>query len=139
MNVILEEKNNLVIRFDPGEELMNGLVQFCNKQKNHAASFTCIGAAQEIMISWYDVALKRYFDKVIEEKLEIASMNGNVAKLQEQTIIHAHGTFTNKNFQTVGGHIKRVVIGGACEVVFTIYTNALKRAYDPQTGLNILT
>ena len=51
--------------------------------------------------------------------------------------VHVHGTFGDKDMKTVGGHVVSAVVSGTLEIFFT-KTQALVKAKDPETGLQVL-
>lgn len=138
MQIILQEKENYIVRFDRGEEVVSGLVQFAQTERLGAAQFTAIGAAREVVLSYYNLDSKQYEDNTITEDLEITGIIGNVAFMEHKPIIHAHGTFSRKNFSVVGGHIKKLVVSATCEVHLAMFNGQVERTYDEQTGLNLL-
>ena len=138
MEIILHDKKKYVLRFDKGEELVEGLIKFCEGEKIEAGWFFGIGAVSEIIISHYDVDTKKYSDKEYKEKLEIVSLLGNIAKKDNETIIHAHGSFSNPEMQVSAGHVKKLIVGPTCEIVLEKFDGKLEREYSDETGLNLM-
>jgi predicted DNA-binding protein with PD1-like motif len=134
MKIIIQEK---IIRFDQGDEVIAKLLEYCNSEHIEAAYFTGLGACATVTLAYYDLEKKKYVDKKFED-LEIVSLTGNVAKLAKDTIIHAHGVFGDKHYQTVGGHIKELIVSATCEVHLSILKGKMRRSYDNTTGLNLL-
>ncbi len=58
-------------------------------------------------------------------------MNGEV-------ILHLHGVFARKDYSTLGGHVKKLIISATGEVALQVYDKQLFRSYDPKTGLNLI-
>ncbi len=138
MNVILRGKDQYIIRLDPDEELFSTLTSFTEKEGIRAGSFSAIGTAKEVVLSWYNLAEKRYEDAAIADDLEILSVTGNLAELDGKPIIHAHGCVGDRGLRVTGGHLKKLVTLATCEIHFQKLEGALSRAYDPNTGLNLL-
>lgn len=138
MKKIIEENNTLLLRFDKGEEVIKDLTDFCQYQGVKAGSFQGLGAAGELVLSYYDLEKKVYQDTFITENVEIVSMIGNLATMDEKIIIHAHGVFGKKDLATIGGHIKKLVISATCELTLVTYQKKLIRCFDQETGLNLL-
>lgn len=138
MKIILHQNNTYVVRFDRGEEVMEGLQRFCEERNIEAGSFSAIGAAKEFTVSYYDVARKEYKDKHITEGYEIVGVLGNVTRMENKTIIHAHGCFSDVNMQVVAGHIKKLVVAATCEVSLHAVPGTIKRTYSPEIGLNLM-
>ena len=138
MKIILKDNNTYVLSCSRDEEIMSEIKKFAEKNNIEAASFSIIGAAKEVELAWYDVDIKEYTTKTFTEKLEIVSMTGNVGVMDKDTIVHSHGVFSNKEMQTMGGHINKVVVAAACEITLEKLEGAIKREYSKEIGLNLM-
>lgn len=147
MKIILQGKNNYVLRFDAGEELIKELADFCLKEKINAGSLSGIGSAQNIIIAYYNLDTKQYEDATVERRLEIISLSGNIALLNDvprktssrgKPYAHIHGTFSDADMQPISGHVKKLIVSATCEIVLIKLEGEMRRAYDPKTGLNLL-
>jgi predicted DNA-binding protein with PD1-like motif len=58
--------------------------------------------------------------------------------MDNKTVIHAHGVFADREYQTVGGHVKELIVSATSEVHLTKLVGEIKRAYDATTGLNLM-
>lgn len=139
MKVISKQENVYFIRFDAGEEFIQGIKDACQQNGITAGSFTAIGAGNNLTLSFYNLQTKQYQDKTFAEDLEIAGIIGNVGLLNGELAVHAHGSFGKENFETISGHVKSLTITGTCEITLTkLPDNSLVRAYDEKTGLNLI-
>ncbi|MBM3284028.1 DNA-binding protein [Candidatus Gottesmanbacteria bacterium] len=138
MKLITDENKKYILRFDRNEEVMEALALFCKKQGIDAGYFWAIGAASEVVLSIYNLASKDYRDKVIRGDIEVATVNGNISKLKDKIIVHAHGTFSDEKFQSFAGHVKKLVVSFTCEMVLEELKEPLRREPDRKTGLNLL-
>ena len=138
MKLIIQHANTNILRFDNGDDVIKGLSIFCDKQNIQAAYFTGIGACASTTLSYYDIEKKRYIDKKFCEDLEIVALTGNVAKLKNESIIHAHGVFGNQKYLTIGGHVKELIVSATCEIHLTVLHEKMNRSLDKTTGLNLL-
>jgi len=145
MKVILQDKNKYVLKVSVGEDVILELKTFCHDQGIQAASFFAIGAAKEINIAWFDVNKKEYVQKEIQQELEIISLLGNVAVgnglpalVEGEVIVHAHGSFSDKDMQVMAGHVNKLIVGAACEIVLEKFEGKIEKAYDDETGLNLM-
>lgn len=138
MGIVTTDASIIIFRFDKNEDAIKGLVKFCVEQNIHAAHFTGLGACGSVTLSYYDLKKKKYLDKKFEEDLEIVNLTGNVAKLKKETVIHAHGVFGDKKYQTIGGHVKELIVSATCEIHLLVLKGKMKRGYDKKTGLNLL-
>lgn len=138
MHVITESQDIFLLRFDRNEELTSGLIDFCKQKEIKGASFTALGAAKKLTISFYNLPDKTYEDHDVIENTEIVSVTGNVAMMDGQIAIHAHGVFAKQDLATIGGHIKKLVVYATCEVTLWKLSGTIERTYDDETGLNLL-
>ena len=138
MKLILQDKNKYVLKIGVGEDVIEELKTFCQDLGIKAASFFAIGAAKEIQIAWYNTHKKEYVKRDIQQELEIVSLLGNVAVMDEEVVVHAHGSFSDENMQTIAGHVNKLVVGAACEIVLERLEGKIEKAYDEETGLNLM-
>jgi uncharacterized protein len=138
MKIVLQDNHTYVISIRKGEEIMETLKEFCGAQSIAAGSFSCIGAVRELEVWWYDTEKKEYQKKQFEGQREITGMLGNCSVLAGETVIHAHGTFADRAYGVIGGHVGRAVVSGACEVILARLGGSVKRAYDEETGLSLM-
>ena len=138
MKRILQDNNTYVISGKRGEEVIEGIKEFCKEYRIEAAFFHAIGAASEVELAWYDLGAKQYVTALFQKDMEIVSLTGNVSKLGGELMVHSHGVFSGKDMETKGGHVNKIVISGACEIVLNRIVGSIDRAYDDETGLNLM-
>jgi predicted DNA-binding protein with PD1-like motif len=138
MNVILQDNNISLLRFDKGEDVFTELSSFTERKHIMAAVFTALGAAGAVTLSYYDLIKKEYIDRDLKEDLEIVTVTGNIGRMDEKQIVHAHGIFSNRDMQTFGGHIKKIIVSATCEVTLTKLEGNITRGFDEETGLNLM-
>ncbi len=137
--VIVGRHNDMVVmNLARVEELMATLSYWCVENQVVGATLTGLGAADELEVAYYNLGAKMFERHVIKEEVEILSLVGNVAMLEDQRILHIHGTFGRQDLSMFGEHIFALRISGACEIHLTVFPQAFTRAYDEQTGLNLL-
>lgn len=120
------------------QEVVEAILRFCKEKDIKAAYLSAIGAVSEIEIAFYDIEKKEYLFKKYEKDLEIDTITGNVAVFDEKLLLHAHGTFSDKDMRVIGGHLKSAVVSGTCEVFLVPLKKNLIRKYDEDTGLNLI-
>jgi uncharacterized protein len=138
MKTIIKEENKYVLRLNRGEEVISTLKNFCKKESVLSASFTGIGAVNKVKLGWYDVENKEYEKKEFQEKLEIISLIGNVAKMNEEIIVHTHGTFGTREFKTLSGHIDEMIVSATCEIILEKFEKPIERERSEEIGLNLM-
>ena len=138
MEIILKDNNVYVLRVEKGKDVLEEVQKFCSENQITAGFFRAIGSAHEIVISWYNIDKKEYTDKHMQEALEIISLTGNIAMVDGQAYVHAHGCFSNEAMQTFSGHVKKLEVGATCEVVLEKLEGTMERTYSKEIGLNLL-
>lgn len=118
---------------------MENLIKFAQKEKPRGGWISAIGGAAWAELAFYDLKAKGYEWKRYDKNLEITSLQGNIAWDGKTPVIHLHGTLSDVNMQTIGGHIKELEINGTCELfVHNWFQDKLTRSQDDQTGLKLL-
>ena len=121
-----------------GEPLVRTVVEFCSQHQAASGWVSGIGAVEGAEIGFYDLAQKTYQWRKPDGLHEILSLSGNVSKWGEQIILHLHLQLADKNFQTVGGHLKEATVGGTAEIYLQVFGQPLTRTDDPATGLKLI-
>lgn len=121
-----------------GELLMESLKERANTQHYPSAFVSGLGAAAWATIGVYDPSIKDYHWKTYNEPLEILSLQGTLSWIDEKPFWHIHGSFSNKTFQSFGGHIKDLEISVTGEIFITPLNTPLTRNYDDATGIKLL-
>lgn len=75
------------------------------KRKVNAGFFTVIGAVRKACFSYYDQERKKYLDTTVDKSLEMSCM-GNVSKMGNKLVAHAHVTLMDREGRVYGGHLK---------------------------------
>lgn len=138
MKAILQENDKFILRFDKGEEVLEGLKNFMNQENISACSFYGIGACSEVDLGYFNEHLKGYHKKPYCENLEIVSFIGNGSISGGQPAIHAHGAFARHDFSTLAGHVFKLVVSVTCELLVVKFNGALARQANPDFNLNLL-
>lgn len=138
MKVINNDSSIHIIRLDKDDELIKCVTDYATTHSLMAGSINAIGSAKKITLSFFNFEKHEFEDHYLSENLEIVSLNGNLAMLDEKLTIHIHGTFSKNNLSVIGGHVKELVISATCEVLLIPLEVKLLRAKDDMTGLNLL-
>ncbi len=134
---------NWLVRLEKGEKLVETLMQIAKDQKIGGAWISGLGACAWAEAGYYDLDTKKYNFKKLDGPLEILGLQGNVAwhplDSGNEPVLHIHGTFSDKEMKTYGGHVKELEVAGTCEVLLhRWYEVGLERKMDDETGLNLL-
>ncbi len=107
-----------VVRIDPGEKIMETLLQYLSdKQDEFPSGFlTGIGAVSSCEIGWYDLGVEEYKTTVVDENCEIVTLMGNIAWIEGSPMVHAHISLGRKDYTIVGGHLVEGTISVTGEI-----------------------
>ena len=126
------------IRMELGEKFVETFTSFCESKGIGTAHFTALGAAEEVELGFYDLPTKTYSFRLFESPMELVSMTGNISLVDGQPFIHAHGVFSDKEFKTVEGHVKDLVVGPTIEIFLTPMDLEIERKMNDRVGLKLL-
>lgn len=127
------------LRLDQGDEAFEEIAKYCKENRITAADINMIGACTWVEIYFYNPDSKEYEKLQIKENLEVLPTIGNIGLLNNEPILHVHGSFSNKEFNAVyAGHINKLIVGATLEVNITVYAGTITREFDEVTCLNLM-
>lgn len=130
---------NYLVRLDKGERLSEALLTFVAKSDIQGAWVMGVGGALEATLGFYELDTKTYHWQEYQGLYEIVSLSGNLAFDQDGTFVfHLHGVLADRQFKTVGGHIKDLVAAATVELFVHATEKPLRRAMNQQVGLKTL-
>lgn len=130
---------NYLVRLDKGEYLMESLERFVRETQLQGAWVSGIGGALEAELGFYDLETKQYQYQRFEGLSEIVSLAGSLAFDENgKLIVHLHGVFGDKQYQTLGGHVKDLVAGATVELFVHLSQLPVRRKLDGEVGLPLL-
>jgi uncharacterized protein len=116
---------NYLIKLNKGERLSEVIEQFVRETKIEGAWVSGVGGALEATLGFYDLDSKEYQWQTFDGLREVVSLSGNLAFNEEGKIMyHLHSVLSDRQFQTVGGHVKDLVAGATLELF-------VHRSYQP--------
>lgn len=121
-----------------GDELHNKLSEYAREHELASAWVEGLGGTSRMTLGYYNIEQRQYTWKEFDEVHEILSLKGNLAWVDNEPVWHIHGAFSNKNFDSVGGHVKELVVGATCELRITPLESPMTRVFDDETGLKLL-
>ena len=130
---------DIVARLEVGEEVVSSVAEIAEREGVTFASIQGIGAADEFVVSVYDVKEKRYYDNEFKEPLEMTGLSGTVTERDGAPYIHIHATAGRRDGSVVGGHLRRAVVSATCELVLHTVYGTVPRFSDAETSAEILT
>ncbi len=131
--------DQIVLRLDPGEELISTLAAVCEKENVLLGSVTGLGAAGEVELGIFEPAEKKYYKTEYRGSYEIASLVGNVTRQEGAVYLHLHATIGNPSTgECHGGHLSRAVVSATSEIFVHTIPGAIGRKLSDRIGLNLL-
>jgi len=126
------EGDELIVRLDPGEEVITALETLMEEADIEAGFFTAIGAVGSITLGHYDTDTAEYREKSFEGQFEVVSFSGNMTPEK----VHAHAAVADRDFELVGGHCSEAVVSGTFEI-HVQETDHIEHQKDDSTGLDV--
>jgi predicted DNA-binding protein with PD1-like motif len=131
------DHDKILLRLDRGDKIIESILAFCKAENITGGWFFGLGATDDATLASYDLDNKKYIEKDFKGKFEITSLTGNIAKLDNETVLHTHINIADEEFRVYGGHLKEATVSITCEIV--LEPNAtINREFDANTGLNLI-
>ena len=125
--------------FEPGEEVIAGLLRFATEKDLAGAHLTAIGAFERVTLGFFEFEKKEYKKIQIGEQVELMSLVGNIARGEGGTPkIHAHVVVGKSDGTAHGGHLLEAFVRPTLEVVVVESANHLCRKMRPELGVALL-
>jgi predicted DNA-binding protein with PD1-like motif len=131
---------NYLIRLDKGERLSEALNTFVGETKIEGAWVNALGAALEMTLGYYHLDKQEYEWRTFSDgPYEIAGLTGNIAfDEQGKMVFHLHGTFGDREYRSVSGHVKDLTAAATVELFVHRAYQPINRKPDPNVGLSTL-
>lgn len=136
--IVNSEPRTFVIVFDPKDEVVKGIEQFCKEANVEAASLTAIGAFSSAALGYFDIAAKKYRKIPVDEQVEVLSIMGDIISYQGEPKLHAHAVIGKADGTAHGGHLLSAIVNPTLEVVITELPAHLRREMNEQFGIPLI-
>ncbi|MDP7141162.1 MAG: DNA-binding protein [Candidatus Woesearchaeota archaeon] len=130
--------NKFLIRLKKGEKIIETLIKFCKENNINSGYLFAIGAISKAELAHYNLNNKEYSSKTFDEQLEVCSLTGNIAFVEEELFLHVHVVLADDKMQTYAGHLKEGVVSATLEVILTPWNERIDRKHSEEIGLNLL-
>jgi uncharacterized protein len=139
---LIHEENGqrtFVVVLGTGDEVRDCLGRFAGRERLSAARLTAIGAFERATLRFYDWEAKDYQPIPVEEQVEVASLNGDIALDQSgEPKLHLHAVLARRDGAAVGGDLQEGRVRPTLEVMVTESPAHLRRVHDAETGLALI-
>ena len=130
--------NGYLMVLHQGADVFSRLEALMHEENIPSATVLGFGFVHTATFGFFDYEAKRYRPKTFED-LELTNLTGTLAWKEGKPAIHAHGTASDADFRTFGGHLLALEVGrGSLEIGITVIPTRLERAVDPAIGANVL-
>lgn len=128
----------IVIRLEPGEDILKSIERIVAENKLLSGHLSLIGAVSKVHLGYFDLEKMTYKDFTIDKDLEVVSCVGNISRLDDGYVIHAHIVASDETGKCYAGHLMEgCIVSVTIEIVITEFAK-MARARDERTGLNLL-
>jgi predicted DNA-binding protein with PD1-like motif len=134
-----EIKRVIVGKIEPGEDLIESIIQMIEVHDIKSGLINCIGALEKFTIGYFDIHSKKYLMKTIDAYVELVSCMGNIAFKDGEPVVHLHISVGTKDYNIIGGHlVSPSIISITGEVYIFEINRELERTNDPYFDLSLL-
>lgn len=124
---------------ETGDEAMNCLRHFAERERLSAAQFSGIGAFSAATLNYFDWSRKEYLGNPVREQVEVASLIGDVATGPDgKPTVHVHIVLGRRDGSALAGHLAEGHVRPTLEIVLTEAPAHLRKVFDPESGLALI-
>jgi predicted DNA-binding protein with PD1-like motif len=132
-------QRTFAVILDTGDEVMETLQSFVERERITAAQFTAIGALSDVILMYFDWQKKSYLRIPVREQVEVASLIGDVAESPSGgPALHIHLVVGKRDGSAMAGHLGEAHVRPTLEVILTESPNHLRKVKDAETGLALI-
>ncbi|HOR00410.1 MAG TPA: DNA-binding protein [Anaerolineae bacterium] len=130
----------LVLRLNAGEEVLAELRRFLFDNDVLGGSFLAWGAFSRVRLQYNRLVEGTYRPEMLEidRPVEVASLLGSIANLNDEPAIHAHLVAGDDESHTYSGHLAAGIVGPTLEVIVNPLPRALHRTWNARLGVAVL-
>ena len=130
--------NTILARIDKGEEILEKLMEICEKEHVKLANVNALGAIGEFTIGLFDTSEKKYYSANYTGDYEIVSFTGSISTMDGKLYNHIHLSAGARDNKVYGGHLNKAVVSATCELFIHIVDGKVNRKFNEEVGLNLL-
>jgi predicted DNA-binding protein with PD1-like motif len=127
-----------IVRLMSGESVIKALTSFLEHEHIEFANLSAAGAVRWARLAFFNASSREYQPHEFEQQMEVVSFQGNAALKDGIPFLHLHGVFGTSDFSVVGGHIQEATVHPTLEVWLKTEDVVVRRAKDPDSGLDLL-
>jgi predicted DNA-binding protein with PD1-like motif len=132
-------QRTFAVVLETGDEVMACLESFAREHRVGAAQISGIGAFSAVTLKYFDWQDKRYLSNKVDEQVEVASLNGDVAHAPSgEPSIHVHLVVGRRDGSALAGHLGSARVRPTLELVITESPAHLQKVKDEVSGLALI-
>ncbi len=132
-------QRTFAVIMDQGDEVLSSIKEFATREGILAAQITAIGAFSDVVLRYFDWDAKDYRNIPVREQVEVASLNGDVARAPDgKPAIHIHLVIGKKDGSAMAGHLGEAHVRPTLEAIVAEQPSYLQKVHDPETGLTLI-
>ncbi len=127
-----------LVRIDKGEEIIEQILLFAEKERITLASVSALGATDDFTVGVFDLDEKKYYPHTYKGNHEIVSLVGTLTTKGGKPYQHLHLSAGNAEGNVVGGHLTKAVVSATCEMVVRLLPGSVDREFNEDLGINLI-
>lgn len=131
--------SRIVVRIDPGEEVVKSVLLLAEQENIRLASVSAIGASDDVTLGIFDTKAKKYSSvRYHAHDYELASVAGNLSRKDKEPYLHLHAVIADPGSgECHGGHLSAAVVSATCEIFIQEVDGEVGREFSDEIGLNL--
>ena len=129
--------NDLVIRIDKGEEIIEKMLEVCKKENIKLANVNALGAVGEFEVGLFKTEEKKYYSSIHKGDFEIVSLTGSITTKNGELYHHIHMSAGDSENKVYGGHLNYAKVSATCEMFIHVIEGTVEREFNDEIGLNL--
>ena len=134
---LTKDGSKYFISLSKDEHINQSLLDISNNENIKSGWINGVGAIYDIEVGYFDVERKDYVRRKFSGDYELLSLSGNVSIKEGNKFIHTHITFSDIEFNVLGGHLFDAKVAAAGEFLIDSSNFEIKRKYNPNIGLHL--
>lgn len=131
-------ETGFIMVLDIGDEVIDSLKKLAAAERIGVASLTGIGAVRDSVLGYIDLEQKHYLRREFPGSMELVSLTGNMALLNDEPFAHCHAVLGDREMRVFGGHLFQATVSLTVEIFLRVYEGQIARRFDANSGANLI-